>query len=391
MLYKFSLSRRLAKTKNSYCLLYTQTATFTLTRGQISEFYPIFGKHFPNIEAMKQMDVFKKIGGILKELNDQYDYLKAESSDLNELELELFVANAHFLKDHAEILRRLHERSAPHVQLQLPPAEPEPVVEQPKPVVAPPVYKSDVLHEQRFFEPVVQQKPIPETRLEIAKDPEPLVYNFDIPAKPVAPVPEPEIEQPAAQIDFQQESTGDSYSFEREEPEIIQQELTLDEATTDEQEAIGIEPLIELPTEEEPQQVIEFAAEPEEPVIEPEVFTPVVTKSVDNNDGKVLTLNQKMSAQRAEKENAAARQPSALPITDLKSAINLNDKLLYIKDLFNGYSLAYSEAIEIVNRFNTFEEAERFLKTNYIVKNNWESKPATTEKFFALLRRRYPV
>ena len=54
---------------------------------------------------MKQMDVFKKIGGILKELNDQYDYLAADPSELNELELELFVANAHFLKDHAEILR----------------------------------------------------------------------------------------------------------------------------------------------------------------------------------------------------------------------------------------------------------------------------------------------
>ena len=44
---------------------------------------------------MKQLDVFKKIGGILKELNDQYNYLEAESSELNELELELFVANAH--------------------------------------------------------------------------------------------------------------------------------------------------------------------------------------------------------------------------------------------------------------------------------------------------------
>ncbi|SDD66972.1 hypothetical protein SAMN05216464_102234 [Mucilaginibacter pineti] len=340
---------------------------------------------------MKQMDVFKKIGGILKELNDQYDYLKAESSDLNELELELFVANAHFLKDHAEILRRLHERNTPQVQLQLPPAEPEPVVEQPKPVVAPPVYKSEVLHEQRFFEPVVQQTPIPEARLEIAKDPEPVVYNFETPAKPEVPTPEPVIEQPVAQIDLEEESTGDSYSFEREEPEMIQQELVLDEATTDEQKAVGIEPLIELAQAEEPQQVIELTAEPEKPVVPSELFTPVVTKPADNNDGKVLTLNQKMSAQRSEKENAVSGQPVALPITDLKSAINLNDKLLYIKDLFNGYSLAYSEAIEIVNRFNTFEEAERFLKTNYIVKNNWESKPATSQKFFTLLRRRYPV
>ena len=92
----------------------------------------------------------------------------------------------------------------------------------------------------------------------------------------------------------------------------------------------------------------------------------------------------------AEKEKGTA-QPALLPITDLKSAINLNDKLLYIKDLFNGYSLAYSEAVEIVNRFNSFEEAERFLKTNYVVKNHWADKPVTAEKFFDLLRRRYPA
>jgi hypothetical protein len=77
------------------------------------------------------------------------------------------------------------------------------------------------------------------------------------------------------------------------------------------------------------------------------------------------------------------------PISDIKLAITLNDKLLYVKDLFNGYNLAYSEAIEILNRFNTFEEATRFLKTNYVTKNNWEGKPATTEKFYALLKRRY--
>jgi len=64
-------------------------------------------------------------------------------------------------------------------------------------------------------------------------------------------------------------------------------------------------------------------------------------------------------------------------------------KLLYIKDLFNGYNLAYSEALDILNRFNSFDEAENFLKTSYAVKNNWDAKPATTEKFYELLRRRF--
>ncbi len=69
---------------------------------------------------MKQQEVFKKTGAIIKELNEQYEYLQSTADNLNDLELELFVANTHFLKDHAEILRKLNLQK---VQLQhtLPP------------------------------------------------------------------------------------------------------------------------------------------------------------------------------------------------------------------------------------------------------------------------------
>jgi hypothetical protein len=336
---------------------------------------------------MKQMDVFKKIGGILKELNDQYDYLEAESSDLNELELELFVANAHFLKDHAEILRRLHERSTPASHV--PPTEKtEPVIENNKPA---PENKSEQIHEQRYFEPVVQQKPT-ENTLELTQTAEPPVqapYN-PVKIEPVAPLTEDQ--QPVSQIGLKAESNGDSYSFERREPEPVKEELEIDEAQDWEDEVDHFE------QEELIEQVLPAATEIQQ--TENHSVTQNTSESVadqtDANDAKasnedrVLTINQKISALKAEKEKSASLQANILPITDLKSAINLNDKLLYIKDLFNGYSLAYSEAIEIVNRFNSFEEAERFLKTNYLVKNNWESKPATVEKFYALLKRRYP-
>jgi hypothetical protein len=113
---------------------------------------------------------------------------------------------------------------------------------------------------------------------------------------------------------------------------------------------------------------------------------PVPRKEVPEE--KVITLNQKISAQMGEK-TGFSEQLGAQTVSDLKAAINLNDKLLYVKDLFNGYSLAYSEAIEILNRFTSFEEADLFLKKNYTVKNKWEDKPETNGKFYALLKRRY--
>src|SRR5690606_33801912 len=99
-----------------------------------------------------------------------------------------------------------------------------------------------------------------------------------------------------------------------------------------------------------------------------------------------LSINE-MMANQMRAGTSAGSAPTGAPnrneqakITDLKSAISLNDKLLFIKDLFNGYSLAYSEAIELLNRYDSLEEADEFLQTNYAVKNQWASRQETTDK-----------
>jgi hypothetical protein len=63
--------------------------------------------------------------------------------------------------------------------------------------------------------------------------------------------------------------------------------------------------------------------------------------------------------------------------------------LLFVRDLFNGYSLAYSEAIEILNRFDNFESADNFLKQNYLSKNNWAEKQHVADKFYEILNKRF--
>src|SRR5580692_3939693 len=86
---------------------------------------------------MKQKEVFNKIGDIIQELNDQYEYLKTVQDDLNDLELELFVSNAHFLTNNIEVLSKLNLQNSKSKN--------------------PPVEKAETAHEQKYFEPVVQQ------------------------------------------------------------------------------------------------------------------------------------------------------------------------------------------------------------------------------------------
>jgi hypothetical protein len=334
---------------------------------------------------MKQKEVFNKIGGIIQELSDQYEYLQTVIDDLNDLELELFVSNAHFLTDHIEILCKLNLQKN---NIKKPAAE-----------------KQESLREQKFFEPVVQQMKHGNGTTETK------------PAKDIKPVEVPENiapeEQPAPQIDLSAETPIDSYSFIREEPQPVRHELILEEAQNFDEEPANPENEI---TEDAKKEKADITAETEEPVvttenepvntvetaepepaniIEAEEAEPVTEikeeeikaeEPVKSSGDDKLTINQKISSQQADKAKA---EQNIKPISDIKLAITLNDKLLYVKDLFNGYNLAYSEAIEILNRFNTFEEASRFLKTNYVTKNNWDGKPATTEKFYALLKRRY--
>jgi hypothetical protein len=362
---------------------------------------------------MKQQEVFRKTGEILKELSDQYEDLKSSADNLNDLELELFIANAHFLIDHAEILRKLNLQKIQvqhtlslHVEepkaevkptlIEAPKApvlpEPKPpVTEEPKaPIILPEVTRP-ITGEPKYFEPLVQQvKPV-------VKPAEPIQLEIN-PAKE---------EQPTPTIDLHSGTDADTYSFEREEPEVIKHDLVIDEATDWDEEDEVIPLVTEDKTREFPQvtrnNILEdepkVTTEPKadetqapnivptnpEPVID---NTPKVKEEEPVNETKPLSFNERMSAQLKGQQTTQAA-PAAAPINDIKSAISLNDKLLFVKDLFNGYSLAYSEAIEIVNRFTSFEEADRFLKTNYVTKNNWEGKKATADKFYAILKRRY--
>jgi hypothetical protein len=128
-----------------------------------------------------------------------------------------------------------------------------------------------------------------------------------------------------------------------------------------------------------------------------EVEIPAASVSVpaaEDAPARPLSINELIKQQKQAGINVTQQFQTSTAkekVLDLKTAVSLNDKLLYIKDLFNGYSLAYSEAIELLNRFDSFAEADAFLQSNYAVKNGWAEKSQTVEKFYNLLQRKFNV
>lgn len=294
---------------------------------------------------MNKKEIFKKVGVIITELNEQYEYLSQSSDNLNELELELFAANANFLSDHIAILLKLNESAKKVISTE---AETTKNYEE----VRSGVSAEAENHSQHPEQPV--ETIIPDWKFELKKDEEEvfqLKENFS----------EKLSEQPLSE----------------EENRRMDEETQLKTETEKEFESQIIRHQDNVQVSEEP--VIK------EVVIAERTVALLIEQAVPDNPSP--TVNDLLSKQSL--QSTVASQISQRQIKDLKSMISLNDKLLFVRDLFNGYSLAYSEAIELLNRFDRIESAENFLKQNYAQKNNWNDKQPAADKFYEVLRDRF--
>ncbi len=77
------------------------------------------------------------------------------------------------------------------------------------------------------------------------------------------------------------------------------------------------------------------------------------------------------------------------PIKDLKKAIGINDRFLYISELFRGDEVMYERSIKTINGFSIYPEAEYWIKRELKLKLGWDDKQPTVKQFDQLVRRRF--
>lgn len=335
---------------------------------------------------MNQADIFKKVGVILNELQDQYEFLAQNPEQLNELELELFKANANFLSDHIEIIRKLNNSKVPkelpqHTgtsgdqadQLSSRASVPEfiPVVDE----IAEP-------RDYSFFE-----KPADLVEY-VNEEPASTAHTFEF-------ILDDKLE--SDNFDFEEKSVDAIFDrpLSKEEEQIIAEKQKLRDQSIQQPEPAA-QPVVQ-PVAPTPQPI--FIPDPVE---EKEIPKPTTSFVEDKVEKQVVkqpeneipavrpTVNDLLATKNGNNSAQAKEENSKPPIHDLKSAITLNEKLLYIKDLFNGYNLAYSEAIDLINKMPDLKTADAFLKSSYAEKNNWQAKQSTVDQFYKLLSQRFP-
>ncbi len=73
------------------------------------------------------------------------------------------------------------------------------------------------------------------------------------------------------------------------------------------------------------------------------------------------------------------------PISDLRNSIGMNEKFLFIKELFKGRPEKYNQCIDDLNHSASYEEAISYIKNNY----SWEEANEVVKKFLALVKRKH--
>jgi CDP-glycerol glycerophosphotransferase (TagB/SpsB family) len=97
------------------------------------------------------------------------------------------------------------------------------------------------------------------------------------------------------------------------------------------------------------------------------------------------SLNDKLKQEK--KEIAHILKDS--PVKDLRKAIGVNDKFVFISELFRGDEAMYERSIKTINTFHILPEAEYWMNRELKVKLGWNDTNETVQHFYQLVRRRF--
>ena len=232
----------------------------------------------------------------------------------------------------------------------------EPVVEEPEPVMEPEI------------EPELEEEPAPEP----VAEPEPIVEE---------PVP---VEQPAS------DEYGFFFRFEDEPAEELQ---TVEEKP---EEPVTSQPKSPIVTEEG--KVVHFVEEvPEEEIPARDLIdgdsivreNPFEMPRMDDGSDELdFEMAETLGESFMQEDHSLAAKLQQNPVHDLKSVIGINDKFLFVNELFGGSMEKYNKSIENLNDLKTMNGAMIYLN-ELKIELQWNSSNEAYQKLAELVKRKF--
>jgi hypothetical protein len=163
---------------------------------------------------------------------------------------------------------------------------------------------------------------------------------------------------------------------------IIEEEKEIHELQPEE----IIQPVQEIktaPVEKQQQNTWIFDPISEIPTLSHQTNGKEINDVIGNNNN--TSLNDKLKEDV--KDFASALKDS--PLRDLKKAIGINDRFVFINELFRGDEAMYERSIKTINNFRIYQEAEYWMIRELKVKLAWDDDKEATKHFYQLVKRRF--
>ncbi|MBQ8811042.1 MAG: hypothetical protein IJZ70_01860 [Bacteroidales bacterium] len=173
----------------------------------------------------------------------------------------------------------------------------------------------------------------------------------------------------AKMAELQQMVDPEEFEGQAVDIDIVTEETDTDETMTD--------AVVQLPIEDDDDLPMPFPEPLLEALPEPE---PVLTVAAAASDKAVPTINDVLA------ENQAWRKDMpGTPVRDIRSAISLNDRVIFINLLFNEDAQAFVDALTKINSMETLDQVVGFITKDF---PQWDMDSDLVYRFMMAVRRK---
>jgi hypothetical protein len=162
---------------------------------------------------------------------------------------------------------------------------------------------------------------------------------------------------------------------------------------------------VEIPTVTASQEPIAFVATSKGPAISEmnsgwlfDTATEIPTLALQPKKNEFAEINQLMESIHSmpvlnEKLRANQIEIGTLlnnePIKELKKGIGINDRFLFVQELFRGDEIMYERSIKTIDGFSIYPEAQFWIQRELKLKIGWNEDSVTVKHFDQLVKRRF--
>jgi hypothetical protein len=116
---------------------------------------------------------------------------------------------------------------------------------------------------------------------------------------------------------------------------------------------------------------------------------PVLASAPENTDTAIEEPEPEVLVATARQEPVAPTRSSNKPELPIETHIAINDKFVYIRELFGGDFDTYEQTILEINNLHSRSEALDYLSRNVAERFDWLEKEEIANEFYALLQKHF--